>query len=342
MPLTVDPASFQLPPRLADLARGVAGKRVLITGSGKDQGLGQAFALAAGLNGAASVGVHFFGSYADGLETCDLIERHGGHAFPIQADVTNTSDVWAIRSYTIRQMGGLPPDLVICNSGLSEAGYLLGRPPRAVEGESPAMRRARARKDFVQNLTQSTAVINTKMDGFLYMTHLWAAEALHAKRPITFVYVSSRQAIDPGAGVPGYVLANFGVLTLPRVLRQNLGRKADLVTALSVAYPFVKTGMTSEYADNPKVFGRWQPRMLTGPEGATALLQLLARPPQELDDHIFQLNVDAAEGTPSAPGPETAAEPPAEPAPVALRWSHVALEPREEPLPWSADRPLVL
>jgi hypothetical protein len=38
------------------LKRAVEGKRVLITGAGKDLGLGQAFALAAGLNGAASVG----------------------------------------------------------------------------------------------------------------------------------------------------------------------------------------------------------------------------------------------------------------------------------------------
>jgi trans-2-enoyl-CoA reductase len=41
------------------LKRAVEGKRVLITGAGKDLGLGQSFALAAGLNGAASVGIHF-------------------------------------------------------------------------------------------------------------------------------------------------------------------------------------------------------------------------------------------------------------------------------------------
>jgi hypothetical protein len=37
-----------------ELCSGVAGKRVLITGAGKDGGLGQAFALSAGLNGAAA------------------------------------------------------------------------------------------------------------------------------------------------------------------------------------------------------------------------------------------------------------------------------------------------
>ena len=48
-----------------DLRSGVASKRVFITGAGKDGGLGQAFALAAGLNGAAAVGVHFHRSYVE-------------------------------------------------------------------------------------------------------------------------------------------------------------------------------------------------------------------------------------------------------------------------------------
>ena len=50
-----------------------AGKRVLITGSGKDGGIGQALALAAAANGAASVGVHFHSSYRDGFDLVDAI-----------------------------------------------------------------------------------------------------------------------------------------------------------------------------------------------------------------------------------------------------------------------------
>ena len=42
----------------------------------------------------------------------------------------------------------------------------------------------------------------------------------------------------------------------------NLGRAAGPVNAYSVMYPFVRTGMTDEYAENEKVYGRWQPRML--------------------------------------------------------------------------------
>src|SRR5262249_40006828 len=132
MALRVNESSFRFPP---EVSAGIAGKRVLITGAGR--GLGQGFALAAGLNRAASVGVHFHSSYNEGLETVEVINQLGGNAFPIQADVTNTSDVWSIRSYVIRKMGGLPPNLLICNSGLSERGYLLGLPPKSIEGESP-------------------------------------------------------------------------------------------------------------------------------------------------------------------------------------------------------------
>ena len=42
------------------------GKRVLVTGSGRDGGIGQALTLAAALNGAEVVGVHFHRSYQIG------------------------------------------------------------------------------------------------------------------------------------------------------------------------------------------------------------------------------------------------------------------------------------
>jgi NAD(P)-dependent dehydrogenase (short-subunit alcohol dehydrogenase family) len=322
MPLTADPEAFRFDEALAD---GVRGKRVFITGAGKDHGLGQAFALACGLNGAASVGVHFHSSYEEGLETVAAIGAAGGDAFPVQADVTNTGDVWSVRSYVIRHMGGLPPNLVICNSGLAERGYLLGLPPRVIEDEPPAMRRSRARQAFQSNLAESTAVIDTKVDGFLAMTHLWAGEAIYFEEPLQIVYVSSRQAIDPGPGAPGYSLANFAVLALPRILRVNLGKRADLVRAVSVCYPFVRTGMTEGLAEQPRVFERWQPRMLEPSEAAGALLQLLGRPGDELNDRVFQLNA-ISEG--SGPG-------------VRLGWSEVVLRPEEVPLSWSEEHPVV-
>src|ERR1700731_1130629 len=110
MAFTVQPDSF----RFEHEFRGaVAGKRVLITGAGRDGGLGQAFALSAGLNGAATVGVHFHTSYVEGFDLVCALRDAGVNAFPVQADVTNLGDLWATRSYIIEQMGGLPPNLLI-------------------------------------------------------------------------------------------------------------------------------------------------------------------------------------------------------------------------------------
>jgi hypothetical protein len=186
-----------------------------------------------------------------------------------------------------------------------------------------AQRRARVRQSFIDNLGESRLVLDTKIDGFLATTHLWAGEALYAEEPMRLVYVSSRQAIDPGASVPGYAISNWAVLQLPAVLKVNLGRSADLVNAFSLLLPFVRTGMTDEYAENPKVFGRWQPRMLETHEAAEALLQLLTQPPDTTENGMFELMVEAAdEGG------------------VAVTWKRVRLDLREEALDWSSEQPL--
>lgn len=310
-----------------DLRRGFEGQRVLITGAGKDGGIGQAFALTAGLNGAASVGVHFHRSYEDGFDLVERLQEEGVNAFPLQADVTNLRDLWATRSYVIEQMGGLPPSIVICNSGLSEKGYSFGRALRTIDDEPNAIRRARVRQHFIDSLEESRSVLDTKIDGFLASTHLWAGEAIYHDQEVQFVYVSSRQAIDPGPSVPGYAIANFAVLQLPSVLQVNLGKASSHVSCLSVLFPFIRTGMTHEYAENDKVWGRWQPRMLETHECAEAFAQLLSQPRDQLDQGAFELLVDAAD--------------PAQPSGDAIRvtWKQVRLDVAEVPLPWSEASP---
>ena len=291
-----------------------AGKRVLITGSGKDGGIGQALALAAAANGAEVVGVHFHSSYRDGFDLVAAIRDQDVKAFAMQADVTNTRDLWASRSYVIEQMEGKGPDLIVCNSGLTEGGYRFGRALPEIEGESRGERRARVRRDFIDNLGESSLVLNTKIDGFVAMTHLWAGEAVYHKQPLQFIYISSMQAIEPGVSVPGYVVANWAVLKLPEVLKVNLGRSAEMINASCVMLPFVRTSMTEAYADNPKVFGRWQPRMLEPFEAAHGVTQLLGRKPEDLNLGNYKLGVGG-----------TAED-------IALKWTQIKIDVNEQDL----------
>lgn len=319
MAYTADFQKFRFPELPADAYKG---KAVLITGSGKDGGIGQALALAAAANGAEVVGVHFHSSYRDGFDLVAAIRAQGAKAFAVQADVTNTRDLWASRGYIIEQMGGKVPDLIICNSGLTEKGYRYGRALPEIEGESRAERRARVRRDFLENLEESKLVANTKIDGFLAMTHLWAGEALYRKQHLQLVYISSMQSIEPGVAVPGYVVANWAVLRLPEVLRVNLGKSADMVSACSLMLPYIRTGMTEEYANNPKVFGRYQARMLETHEAAHGISQLLSRAPAELNLGNFKL---------LASGPAGAMQ---------LNWSQVKLEVVDQALDWSKTSPV--
>ena len=70
-----------------------AGKRVLITGSGKDGGIGQALALAAAANGASVVGIHFHRSYRDGFDLVEAIRAGGTDAFAQGTDVPSIAEI---------------------------------------------------------------------------------------------------------------------------------------------------------------------------------------------------------------------------------------------------------
>ena len=86
MAFTADYDKFKFP------ENAFKGKRVLITGSGKDGGIGQGLALAAAASGAAVVGVHFHSSYRDGFDMGDAMRAHGVKAFAMQADVSDPAD----------------------------------------------------------------------------------------------------------------------------------------------------------------------------------------------------------------------------------------------------------
>ncbi len=89
------------------------GKVALVTGA--SSGIGRACALALAEEGAA-VGVNYSSSADSALAVVEQIERAGGRARAIQADVSNEDDVGAMFALLEREFG--PLDVLVSNAGI--------------------------------------------------------------------------------------------------------------------------------------------------------------------------------------------------------------------------------
>lgn len=90
-------------------------KTALVTGA--SHGIGRAIALTLAAKGYA-VGVNYNRSEENAFAVCDQINRAGGHAIPLQADV---SDLTALKSLFQRFFAELSSiDLMVNNAGISE------------------------------------------------------------------------------------------------------------------------------------------------------------------------------------------------------------------------------
>ena len=92
------------------------GKRALVTGAGARVGAAIATALgAAGMH----VAVHYQTSRSGAEATCEAIVRAGGHAFAMQADLRDESQVVSMATDVLARLGGL--DLLVPSAANYEA-----------------------------------------------------------------------------------------------------------------------------------------------------------------------------------------------------------------------------
>ena len=92
-------------------------KVALITGAGR--GIGKAIAERYGALG-ASVVVNYASSAEAAQETANVIERSGGKAFAVQADVSKVADLERLFQTSLERFGRL--DIVVANAGLEMSG----------------------------------------------------------------------------------------------------------------------------------------------------------------------------------------------------------------------------
>jgi 3-oxoacyl-[acyl-carrier protein] reductase len=92
----------------------LAGKIVLVTGGSR--GIGRACALALAQAG-ADVAVNYRERQDAAREVCSLLERLGRRAFPIQADVSQSSEVSRMVNAVEREMGTI--EILVNNAGIA-------------------------------------------------------------------------------------------------------------------------------------------------------------------------------------------------------------------------------
>ena len=95
------------------MAQAFNGKVALVTGASK--GIGRAIALRMAQDGAAVV-VNYAGGTQQARETVALIEKDGGKAIPVQADVSKVGDVKRLFDACFEKFGKL--DILVNNAGM--------------------------------------------------------------------------------------------------------------------------------------------------------------------------------------------------------------------------------
>ena len=191
----------------------MAGRVAVVTGASR--GIGRACAVALAADG-HRVGV-LYGHDEDGAgETCALVEKEGGEAVSVKADVTDSAAVDAAFDQVEAAFGRV--EVVVANAGVNRDGLFL-----------------RMGDD------QWGEVLRTDLDGAFYAVRR-AARGMVRARFGRIVAVSSVVALSGSPGQANYAAAKAGLVGLTRAVARELASRG--ITANVVAPGPISTSMT--------------------------------------------------------------------------------------------------
>lgn len=166
--------------------------RALVTGAGKR--VGRAIALALGRGGARVV-VHYNGSFAEAQETCTEIQRAGGEAVALQANLLLRDEARRLIDESLGALGGL--DLLVANAANFE----------------------RVPYDTIDDRAWDDALDLNLTAGFV-LAHRASAALRSSRGSIVFITCSS--ATTPFRNYLPYVVSKGALRQLTRVLALEL------------------------------------------------------------------------------------------------------------------------
>ena len=197
----------------------LSGKVALVTGGSR--GIGRAIAIRLAAEG-AKVAVNYAGNKAAAEEVKAIIEKQGGTAHLIQADVSDASAACEMVERVHAELGGL--DILVNNAGITRDTLLI---------------RMRD-EDF-------DAVIDTNLKG-VYACTKAAAKIMTKQRSGRIVNLSSVVGEIGNIGQTNYAAAKAGVIGFTKAAAKEFAARG--ITVNAVAPGFIDTDMTAVLKDS--------------------------------------------------------------------------------------------
>ena len=197
------------------------GKVALVTGASR--GIGRAIALKLAAEG-AKVAINYAGNTAKAEEVKAEIEKNGGEAILVQADVADSAAVEAMVNATVEAFGQI--DILVNNAGITRDGLMMRMKD----------------EDF-------DAVINTNLKGVFYCTKL-VSKLMMKKRSGRIINMASVVGLMGNAGQTNYAAAKAGVIGFSKSAAKELAARG--ITVNMVAPGFIDTDMTASMTDKAK------------------------------------------------------------------------------------------
>ena len=197
------------------------GKVALVTGASR--GIGRAIALKLAAEG-AKVAINYAGNTAKAEEVKAEIEKNGGEAILVQADVADSAAVETMVNTVVEKFGQI--DILVNNAGITRDGLLMRMKD----------------EDF-------DAVINTNLKGVFYCTKL-VSKLMMKKRSGRIINMASVVGLMGNAGQTNYAAAKAGVIGFSKSVAKELAARG--ITVNMVAPGFIDTDMTAAMTDKAK------------------------------------------------------------------------------------------
>ena len=197
------------------------GKVALVTGASR--GIGRAVALKLASEG-AKVAINYAGSQGKAEEVKAEIEKMGGEAILVQANVADKDAVEQMVGAAVEAFGTI--DILVNNAGITRDGLL-----------------ARMKDEDFE------AVVDTNLKGVFYCTKA-VAKLMMKKRSGRIVNMASVVGITGNAGQTNYAASKAGVIGFSKSAAKELASRG--ITVNMVAPGFIATDMTDAMNEKAK------------------------------------------------------------------------------------------